>query len=123
MFQFLKFFRKPPMIEQVRPAGLGAWLQKQSAPPVVLDVREAPELRAASVAPEGFELVAIPMNEIPARLAELDPDRPVACLCHHGARSQRVALFLAQNGFDRVCNIAGGIDAWSLERDPGVPRY
>jgi rhodanese-related sulfurtransferase len=47
----------------------------------------------------------------------------VACLCHHGARSQRVAMFLAQQGFGEVANIAGGIDAWSAERDPSVPRY
>jgi rhodanese-related sulfurtransferase len=53
------------------------------------------------------------MNEIPGRLPELPQDRPVACLCHHGARSQRVAMFLAQNGFSRVANVAGGIDAWS----------
>jgi len=72
---------------------------------------------------DGFDVVAIPMNEIPARIAQLDPERPVACLCHHGARSQRVAMFLVQNGFTRVANIAGGIDAWSAERDEGVPRY
>jgi rhodanese-related sulfurtransferase len=114
------------MIEQVRPSQLPDWLAAASAagaPAVVLDVREPWELRTASVRPEGFEVVAVPMNEIPARLAELDPDRPVACLCHHGARSQRVAMFLAQQGFARVANIAGGIDAWSLERDTSVPRY
>jgi rhodanese-related sulfurtransferase len=111
------------MIEQVRPSGLAAWLQAQAGPALVLDVREPDELRRASVQPEGFELLAIPMNEIPARLAALDPDRPVACLCHHGARSQRVAMYLASNGFQAVANIAGGIDVWSLEHDPSVPRY
>jgi rhodanese-related sulfurtransferase len=44
-------------------------------------------------------------------------------MCHHGARSQRVAMFLAANGFARVANVAGGIDAWSREVDPGVPCY
>ena len=111
------------MIEQVRPAALAAWLQRQPATGVVLDVREPGELLAASVPADGFTLVAIPMNEVPARLAELDPARPVACLCHHGARSQRVAQFLVHNGFERVANIAGGIDAWALEHDPAVPRY
>lgn len=111
------------MVAQVRPSDLPAWLAAQTAPAVVLDVREPVELRTASITPSGFELVAIPMNEIPARLAELDADRPVACLCHHGARSQRVAMFLTQQGFANVANIAGGIDAWSLERDPAVPRY
>ena len=111
------------MVAQVRPSQLADWLRQQAAPAVVLDVREPVELRTAAVRPEGFELLAIPMNEIPARLAELDPQRPIACLCHHGARSQRVAMFLEHNGFSNVANIAGGIDAWSLELDPGVPRY
>ena len=111
------------MIDQVRPTDLDAWLAAQGGDGVVLDVREAPELRAASVPAQGFELLTIPMNEVPARLAELEPDRPVACLCHHGARSMRVAMFLAQNGFPKLANIAGGIDAWSRERDPSVPRY
>jgi rhodanese-related sulfurtransferase len=111
------------MIDQVRPADLAAWIAAQGASAVVLDVREPAELRAAAIAPEGFELLSIPMNEVPGRLAELDPSRPVACLCHHGMRSQRVAMFLAHNGFGQVANIAGGIDAWSLERDASVPRY
>jgi len=113
------------MIDQVRPSGLAAWFAAQAgnAPPLVLDVREPWELQTASVKADGFDVVAIPMNEIPARIAQLDPGQPVACLCHHGARSQRVAMFLAQNGFTRVANIAGGIDAWSAERDEGVPRY
>ena len=111
------------MIPQVRPSELNDWLQSQAAAPLVLDVREAWERQTASVRPDGFELVAIPMMEVPQRLAELPRDRPIACLCHHGARSQRVAGFLAQQGYTDVANIAGGIDAWSLERDPAVPRY
>jgi rhodanese-related sulfurtransferase len=111
------------MIPQLRPAEVNDWLQSQGGAPLVLDVREPWELQTASIQADGFELVAIPMNQIPARLAELSPDRPVACMCHHGARSQRVALFLEQQGFGQVANIAGGIDAWSRDRDPGVPRY
>ena len=112
------------MIDQIRPTELADWFARNpNARPVVLDVREPWELQTASVAPQGFTLVAIPMNEIPARLAELDEGHRIACLCHHGARSQRVAAFLAQNGFAEVANIAGGIDAWSLQHDPSVPRY
>ena len=111
------------MIPQIRPFELVAWLQAQSAPALVLDVREPHELEAASLHAEGFALRAIPMNDIEARLHEFDPAQPIAVLCHHGARSQRVAVFLAQSGFAHVVNIAGGIDAWSLERDPAVPRY
>ncbi|MFC5498061.1 rhodanese-like domain-containing protein [Caenimonas terrae] len=111
------------MIDQIRPSGLPAWLQSQPQPGLLLDVREPHELQMASVRADGFELLAIPMNDVPARLADLDPARPVAVLCHHGGRSQRVAMYLASNGFETVANVAGGIDAWSLERDPSVPRY
>ncbi|MGF6348220.1 rhodanese-like domain-containing protein [Variovorax sp. W2I14] len=111
------------MIDQVRPADLAAWFaQDADATPVLLDVREPWELQTASVTPAGFTLLAIPMNEIPGRLAELGEGQRVACLCHHGARSQRVAAFLNQNGFDQLANVAGGIDAWS-SHDPTVPRY
>lgn len=111
------------MIDQVRPADWNHWLQAQSARPVLLDVREPWEVQTAQVQPGDFDLLAIPMNEIPARTPELPRDRPIACLCHHGGRSQRVAMFLAQQGYSDVANIAGGIDAWSREHDPGVPRY
>ena len=111
------------MISQVRPADWNDWLQAQPARPVLLDVREPWEVQTASVEPGDFDLVAIPMNEIPARLAELPQDRPIACLCHHGARSLRVAMFLAQQGYGDVANVAGGIDAWAREYDPGIPRY
>ena len=113
------------MIDHISPSDLSAWQQVQAGhgTVVVLDVREAWELATASVTPDGFDLVAIPMGEIPARLAELDSSQPVACLCHHGARSLRVAQFLAQNGFEHVANISGGIDAWSQVRDLSIPRY
>jgi len=114
------------MIAQIRPAQIAAWLQSErsnGAEPYVLDVREPHELQMASVKPDGFEVRAIPMGTIPSVLAELDPTRPVACLCHHGARSMQVANFLAAHGFDSVVNIAGGIDAWSAEVDATVPRY
>jgi rhodanese-related sulfurtransferase len=112
------------MVDQVSPARLADWYAVDAAAqPVLLDVREPWERQTASVTPQGFALVSIPMNEIPARLAELDPAQRIACLCHHGARSQRVALFLEQSGFADVANVAGGIDAWSIQHDPAVPRY
>lgn len=113
------------MIDHVRPAQLSAWFAAapEGSQPLVLDVREPWELQTASVRADGFELVAIPMGELPGRLAELDPTRPIACLCHHGARSLRVASFLQHNGFEQLANITGGIDAWSHENDPTVPRY
>lgn len=113
------------MIAQIRPAQLAQWLLSARAQgePLVLDVREPDELRRASIKADGFELKAIPMGVIPPRLNELDPARPVACLCHHGVRSMQVASFLHARGFDQVVNIAGGINAWSIELDPNIPRY
>jgi rhodanese-related sulfurtransferase len=111
------------MIPQVKPGEWDEWLQAQAARPLLLDVREPWELQTASVAPQEFDVAAIPMNEIPARLDELPRDRPIAVMCHHGMRSLRVAMFLAHHGYTDVANIAGGIDAWARDRDPGVPVY
>jgi rhodanese-related sulfurtransferase len=113
------------MVAQVRPKDLAQWLNsvRGVGEPVVLDVREPYELQTASVTADGFTLLAIPMGVIPPRLAELDPQQPIACLCHHGGRSMQVANFLKSRGFEHVANIAGGIHAWSAEVDPSVARY
>lgn len=85
---------------------------------ILLDVREPFELAAARV--EGA--LHIPMRELPARVQELPRDKPILVMCHSGARSQRVADWLLPQGFD-ASNVAGGIDAWSDEVDPSVPKY
>ena len=113
------------MITQIRPSELSPWLAtvRPHGEPLVLDVREPSELRTASVNAKDFTLLTIPMGTVPARLSELDPNRAIACLCHHGGRSMQVASFLQARGFAHVANIAGGIDAWSVELDTSVPRY
>jgi rhodanese-related sulfurtransferase len=63
------------------------------------------------------------MANVPERLTSLPKDRPIIVMCHGGTRSGRVAKFLRENGFPDVANLTGGIDAWSVEIDPGVPRY
>ena len=88
-------------------------------PPLLLDVREGWEIETAAVA----GAVCIPMGEVPTRLAELDRDRPVLVMCHHGRRSAQVAYLLERSGFREVINLAGGIDAWSERVDPGIARY
>ena len=115
-------------MQSISPSQFDTWLadavqQSPGVTPVVLDVREPWEQQTASVKAAGFELIAMPMRSVPARYLELDRGRPVACLCHHGARSAQVAQFLVQNGFSAVVNIHGGINAWSQQRDPGVPTY
>ncbi|CAD7704195.1 unnamed protein product [Ostreobium quekettii] len=59
----------------------------------------------------------------PSAAAKLDPERETVVLCHHGIRSHSVAQFLADQGFKRVFNVSGGIDAYSRIVDPSVPRY
>ena len=86
---------------------------------VLLDVREPYEVAAAALP----DSIVIPMREIPARLEELPQNKPIAVLCHHGGRSERVAQFLAARGFDDVSNVDGGIDAYALEIDHSIPRY
>ena len=90
---------------------------------LLLDVREDWEVQLAPVTVSGLHCVHIPMNDIPSRLAELDPAQPVLCICHHGARSAQVVAFLERQGFELVYNLAGGIDAWSTQVDVNVKRY
>ena len=86
---------------------------------VLLDVREAMELSIAKL--DG--VTHIPLGELVARFDELDPERPIVCICHHGIRSQRAAQFLASREFETVANLRGGIDAWAQSVDPSMPRY
>ena len=86
---------------------------------VLLDVREHAELAIAAV--DGAR--HIPMREVPARLDDLDPAKPLVVMCHSGGRSRRVAEFLQGNGYTNVFNLKGGIEAWSTQIDSRVPRY
>ena len=92
---------------------------QSETPPQLLDCREPGEWEFCRI--PGAE--HIPMRQIPQRYAELDATRPVVVYCHHGIRSQAVVEFLLREGFIRVANLTGGIDAWSLSVDPAVPRY
>ena len=91
--------------------------------PVLLDVREAWEVALAPLRVDGVPTLHIPMGQIPARLPELDPARPVVAFCHHGMRSAQVVAFLMQRGHPAVYNLTGGTDAWSTLVDPDVARY
>jgi rhodanese-related sulfurtransferase len=91
--------------------------------PLLLDVREPWEFEIAAIRIDGLRTLNIPMNSIPDRLGELDASQSVVCICHHGARSAQVVAFLERQGFEAVYNLAGGIDAWSLQVDADVPRY
>lgn len=85
----------------------------------VVDVREPWEAEIAKI--EGS--ILIPLGEFTARGKELPQDKPVLVMCHHGGRSMQATQWLRRHGYVRASNVAGGIDAWSREIDPAVPRY
>lgn len=99
---------------------LSRWLRDPARPrPQLLDVREPWEHQICRLPAAAL----VPMRSIPDRLHELDPDRPVVCICHHGRRSAHVVMFLERAGFGDVYNLTGGIDAWAREVDPAMPTY
>jgi adenylyltransferase/sulfurtransferase len=85
----------------------------------LIDVREPHEYEIARL--EGAKL--IPLGELPARLNELPRDCEIVVHCHAGVRSAHAVSLLHKAGLTRAVNLTGGIDAWSVEIDPAVPRY
>ncbi len=107
-------------IQPLTAPALAEWLADTTRPrPLLLDVREPWEFETCRLA--GSE--SMPMNTVPARLAELDLDQPIVCICHHGARSMQVAGFLAARGAADVHNLTGGVAAWAHQVDAAFPTY
>jgi len=87
---------------------------------VVLDCRERWEVETAWI--DGSK--HIPMNDIPARFQqELDREKHIVVVCHHGVRSYNVTVWLRGQGYNKVQSLAGGIDSWAKQIDPKVPVY
>ena len=86
---------------------------------LLIDVREPDERRICAI--PGAQ--PIPLAQIPDHLASLPKDKHLLMHCHHGARSMRATQFLRANGFTHVSNVAGGIEAWAQQIEPGMPRY
>jgi rhodanese-related sulfurtransferase len=113
-------------MQQISTRQLADWLAKSSLPggegrrkPTLLDVREPGEYELCHV--DGSLLM--PMHTVPARLNELDDAADVVVICHHGARSMQVAMFLERNGFSSIYNLAGGVNAWAHDVDPAMRKY
>ena len=88
----------------------------------LIDVREPEEFRLARI--EGADL--IPMRSVPAELQRIEgmaDDGPVMVICHHEVRSLQVVYWLRERGVENCFSVTGGIDRWSQEIDPAVPRY
>jgi rhodanese-related sulfurtransferase len=108
------------MLEPEITAEVFAQQRQKDNSPLLLDVRESWEYQTASLPGS----LLMPMGEVPSRAhQELDPDQPIVVLCHHGARSLSVTMWLRDQGFEHVQSLAGGIDRWSRVIDPAVPRY
>jgi rhodanese-related sulfurtransferase len=107
-------------MRQIGPIELKAWLEDPARQqPVLLDVREPWEVAICALPGSRH----VPMNTIPARAGELDPAADTVVICHHGARSFQVAAFLERQGFARVYNLHGGLDAWARTADPSMRTY
>lgn len=107
-------------MQTIEPSQLAGWLADTTRPaPVLLDVREDWEVQTCQI-PQSTH---IPLQAIPARLGELNPDTQIVCICHHGMRSARAAMFLEERGFTQLFNLEGGIDAWARQVDPAMPVY
>ena len=87
--------------------------------PVIVDVREPHEVQICRI--DGARM--IPLREIPSRYTELDPNQEIVLHCKLGQRSERAAQFLREQGYTKVRNLRGGIDAWAREIDPTLARY
>lgn len=86
----------------------------------LVDVREPDEYEICNI--KGSTL--IPLSQFTQKAKEeLKPDQEIFIHCHHGGRSQKACEYLVANGYKNVANVSGGIEAWSLEVDPNVPRY
>jgi rhodanese-related sulfurtransferase len=108
------------LIAQIDPAELAAWRADRARPaPLLVDVREPWEFERCRI--EGS--LSVPLQELPARLAELPPGCDLVLVCHHGTRSQHAAMWLERNGYARLANLRGGVAAWADEVDPAMPRY
>ena len=107
-------------MQNITPAQLAQWLADgDRSQPTLLDVREDWEVQTCHIA----QSKNVPLGDVPARLTELDADAPIVCICHHGMRSARAAMFLEQQGFTQLFNLDGGIDAWARQVDPSMPTY
>ena len=104
---------------EVAPLQLNQARQDGKRPLIVMDVREPHEWEIAHL--EGAMLV--PLGQLPSRLGEIDSHAEIVTYCHHGSRSMRAVEILRGAGFSNVRSLAGGIDAWAEQVEPGMARY
>jgi len=107
------------MITQMSVSELKERIDSRGHDFILLDVREPWELHICCLP----NSVDIPMGQIPSRQDEIDQEQDIVILCHHGVRSQQVAYYLQNAGFETLYNLRGGISAWSREIDASLSTY
>jgi len=103
---------------QIAPEELSRRLQEVD-PPVIVDVRSREEWDAVHL--QGSEFLTQELMQ--QMMTDWAKDREIVFLCHHGVRSLDAASYFAGHGFSNVKSLSGGIDAWSVQVDPSLPRY
>ena len=106
-------------MNELYPKELKTYIGETTPPPLLIDVREQWEYDVVHL-PDS-EL--IPMSQLPAQLDRLNRDAEIVVICHHGIRSRAAAIYLEQQGFKKVINLKGGIDAWAKDVDHSMPTY
>ena len=86
---------------------------------ILIDVREDQELKVCKI----DRAIHIPMGVVPARLNDIDSDKPVVVMCKSGGRSAQVCQYLNENGYSNIYNLNGGITSWALEIDSDMATY
>ncbi len=112
-------------LQNITPKELWKWLQEDSLDLILIDVREDNELDIAKFPANTIHLPLSRFDEWGKTVKEkLSIDSSIVSICHAGVRSRSFALWLLeQDSRFKVWNLSGGIEAWSLEIDPSVPRY
>jgi rhodanese-related sulfurtransferase len=106
-------------MREMRPAQVREHLERTEQPVQLLDVREPWEYELCNL--PGSLLV--PLGRLHTQLDQLDHDQETIVICHHGIRSRQAAMYLERNGFRKVINLSGGVDAWAREIDPEMSIY
>ena len=101
------------------PAELRKYLQQSDETPLLIDVREPWEYDICHLAGSCL----LPMGQLLQNPGQLDKEREIVLICHHGIRSRQVALMLEQQGFARLINLEGGLERWAREVDSAMPCY
>lgn len=105
-------------IENITALQLKELLSRDTSP-LILDVREADELKICALP----SFIHIPLGNLLTEWDQLPRERVIVTVCHHGRRSLQACLFLKSQGFEKVLNLVGGIEAWAAQIDPRMVRY